>query len=158
MLWYLCQRHTSPQSLGEEPLLHSVSTIQLLLSLSFWGRLAPWVQEAPSDWPGFGDAGLGHTSRPLVCSGACKHTAACQEKAFLAMGHPRARAAQLPALLTRCWVGYVTCALSLLTAHQGQCRSIPCPLSWLRMSGRLFRGADAFQRNDFPGHLNPNQS
>lgn len=56
----------------------------------FLGLPDPWVQEAPPDWPGFCDAGPGHTSRPSVCNSAYKHTAACQEKVFLAMGHPGA--------------------------------------------------------------------
>ena len=89
-----------------------MSTAQLSQALPFW------VQEAPLDWPGFRDAGPGHTSRPSVCSGACEHTAACQQKASLVMGHPGQGqpGPGLPVLLTGGCVGCVTRGL-----YSGRC-------------------------------------
>lgn len=128
----------------------------------FLGLPDPWVQEAPPDWPGFCDAGPGHTSRPSVCNSAYKHTAACQEKVFLAMGHPGAGTAWNGTPCPPNWVVGGMChlrsLLSLLIRASADlhpwgvlCRGSEC-------LGGCFRGTDAFQRNDFcSGHLNPNQ-
>lgn len=95
----------------------------------FLGCLAPWVQEAPSDWPA-SRLCAGHTSRPLGVQWCLQAHASVE--GISGHEHQGRRWGWLPALLTRCWVEYVTCALSLLTARRGQCRSIPCPLSWLQ--------------------------
>lgn len=110
----------------------------------------PLGAEAPPDWPGLGDAGAGHTSKPFGgqwCLHACCCLPARGVSGSWDLSGQRQSATVLPALVTGWWVGNDPMA-SAHPAHQGQCTPpLSCPLPWLQMSARLFEGSRFFFEN-----------